>query len=144
MREDKIRQIEVDDEKIREIETIMLYWERDFRRGLLQLMILMLIRLRTEEAHGYGLIKMIRETSVNIKAGTIYPLLKRMEQDRLIESFLADDPDQPGQPRRIYTVTSLGEEMIDYMIDTYETYDSWVKRWYHEIIDSRTRKRIEK
>ena len=41
--------------------TIVKHWERDLRRGLLQLMILMLIRLRTEKAHGYGLIKLIKK-----------------------------------------------------------------------------------
>jgi DNA-binding PadR family transcriptional regulator len=140
MREDKIREIG----EPREKSAIMSHWERDFRRGLLQLMILMLIRLRTEEAHGYGLIKLIRETGVQLKAGTIYPLLKRMEKDGLIESFLADDADQPGQARRIYIITSDGEEMIDQMIETYHSYDNYIKKWYQEISDFKVRRRSEK
>ena len=68
----------------REKSAIFSHWERDFRRGLLQLMTLMLVRLRTDEAHGYGLIKIIRETGVQLKAGTIYPLLKRMEIEYLL------------------------------------------------------------
>jgi len=124
----------------REKSAIFSHWERDFRRGLLQLMALMLIRLRTEEAHGYGLIKIIRETGVQLKAGTIYPLLKRMENDGLIESILADDVDQPGQPRRIYTVTALGEEMIDQMIETYHSYDKHIQNWYNEINNEKEEK----
>ena len=121
--------------------TIVKHWERDLRRGLLQLMILMLIRLRTEEAHGYGLIKLIRKTDIGIdlKAGTIYPLLKRMEDDRLIISITADDLESPGVPRRIYTITKLGEEMIEEMINTYFSYHDFIKIWYQEIKNQKRR-----
>jgi len=87
-------------------------WERDLRRGLLKLMVLLLIRLKTEEAHGYGLIKLLRETDIPLKAGTVYPLLKRMEAEGLISSLLADDLESPGNPRRIYTITISVEEVI--------------------------------
>ncbi|MFW9855651.1 MAG: PadR family transcriptional regulator [Candidatus Thorarchaeota archaeon] len=113
--------------------TLMSHWERDFRRGVLQLMILLLVRLNTEEAHGYGLIKIIRDTGVPLKAGTIYPLLKRLENDGLIQSILADDLEHPGQPRRIYTMTQLGEEVIYDMMEIYRDYNNSIKIWFDEI-----------
>ena len=121
--------------------TIVKHWERDIRRGLLQLMILMLIRLRTEDAHGYGLIKLIRETGIGIdlKAGTVYPLLKRMEDDGMITSHMADDVDSPGVPRKIYTITEVGEDMIEEMIGTYFSYHDFIKRWYQEINNEKRR-----
>jgi len=96
-------------------------------------MILLLIRLRTEEAHGYGLIKLLRETDIPLKAGTVYPLLKRMENDGLITSIIAEDVESPGMPRRIYTITIAGENMIKSMIQTYATYHDSIQRWYNEI-----------
>lgn len=120
----------------RQKSTLLSHWERDFRRGILQLMVLLLIRLKTEEAHGYGLIKRIRDTGVPLKAGTIYPLLKRLENDGLIQSILADDMDHPGQPRRIYTINPLGEEVIHDMMETYEEYNKSIKVWFDEIKDS--------
>ncbi len=118
-------------------------WEINLRRGLIELMILMQIRLRTDMAHGYGLISLIRETGVpELKAGTVYPLLKRMEEENLIESFIGEDTDQPGQPRRIYLITPLGEEMIDHMMKTYQSYNVIIKIWYQEILESRKRRRI--
>jgi DNA-binding PadR family transcriptional regulator len=99
-------------------------------------MILLLVRLKTEEAHGYGLIKLIRETGIPLKAGTIYPLLKRLENDGLIESILADDLDHPGQPRRIYTITQLGEEVIHDMMETYQDYNNSINLWFNEIMNS--------
>jgi PadR family transcriptional regulator PadR len=108
-------------------------WERDLRRGLLKLMILLLIRLKTEEAHAYGLIKLLRETDIPLKAGTVYPLLKRMESEGLISSLLAEDMESPGNPRRIYTITTSGEKAIESMIQTYFQYHQSIQNWYKDI-----------
>ena len=125
--------------------TILKNWERDLRRGLLQLMILMLIRLRTDESHGYGLIKLIKKTGIDLKAGTIYALLKRMEKDGLIASIIAFDPDadDSGLPKKIYTITEYGDEMIDGMVEIYSSYHESIKSWYQEI-NNQKRGRIEK
>ncbi|MHA1942487.1 MAG: PadR family transcriptional regulator [Candidatus Hodarchaeales archaeon] len=112
-------------------------WERDLRRGLLQLMVLLLIRLRTQEAHGYGLIKILQKTNISLKAGTVYPLLKRMEKEGLISSILAEDIESPGMPRRLYTITELGEKMIESMMRKYSSYDESIKHWYTEISQTR-------
>ena len=96
-------------------------------------MILLLIRLRTEESHGYGLIKLLRETNIPLKAGTVYPLLKRMELDGLITSIIAEDLESPGMPRRIYTITAAGDLMIESMIQTYLLYNNSIQNWYDEI-----------
>ncbi len=121
---------------------IVKHWERDIRRGLLQLMILMLIRLRTQDAHGYGLIKLIRETGIGIdlKAGTVYPLLKRMEDDRMITPVYSGDIDSPGVTRKIYTITDIGEKMIEEMIGTYFSYHDFIKKWYQEIENQKRRR----
>ena len=108
-------------------------WERDLRRGLLKLMVLLLIRLKTEKAHGYGIIKQIEGTKIHLKAGTVYPLLKRMEAEGLITSLLAEDLESPGMPRRIYTITTSGEEAIESMIQTYYLYHQSIQKWYREI-----------
>lgn len=128
--------------------TIVKHWERDLRRGLLQLMILILIRLQSlpskdnekekeSHAHGYGLIKVIRDSGIPLKAGTIYPLLKRMEDDGLITSIPATDIDSPIMARKIYTITEIGEEMIEEMMDTYSPYHDSVKKWYQLIEDQK-------
>ena len=115
--------------------TILKNWERDLRRGLLQLMILMLIRLKTQEAHGYGLIKLIKDTGIDLKAGTIYALLKRMEKDGLITSIIAFDPEavESGVSKKLYTITKYGDEMIDGMVATYSSYHESISSWYQEI-----------
>ncbi|UCE14452.1 MAG: PadR family transcriptional regulator [Candidatus Heimdallarchaeota archaeon] len=128
--------------------TIVKHWERDLRRGLLQLMILILIRLQSlpssgnekekeSHAHGYGLIKVIRDSGIPLKAGTIYPLLKRMEDDGLISSIPATGIDSAIVARKIYTITDIGEEMIEEMMDTYSPYHESIKKWYQVIKNQR-------
>ena len=139
MSEDKPTELR-DTTEPRKKSIVVKHWERDIRRGLLQLMILMLIRLRTPDAHGYGLIKLIRETGIGIdlKAGTIYPLLKRMEDDGMIIQH--KDVESPGIQRKIYTITEIGEKLIEEMIGTYFSYHDFIKRWYQEI-DNQKRRR---
>ncbi len=133
-----------DNQQQKEKTTILKNWERDLRRGLLQLMILMLIRLKTQEAHGYGLIKLIKNTGIDLKAGTIYALLKRMEKDGLIASIIAVDSDDSGLPKKIYTITEYGDEMIDGMVETYSSYHESINSWYQEINNQKRGRIIKK
>lgn len=143
MNEDKNKD---NNQQQKEKTTILKNWERDLRRGLLQLMILMLIRLKTQEAHGYGLIKLIKDTGIDLKAGTIYALLKRMEKDGLIASIIAFDPeaDDSGLPKKIYTITEYGDEMIDGMVEIYSSYHESIISWYQEISNQKRGRIVKK
>lgn len=104
-------------------------YQSDLRRVILKLMILCLIRLETEHAHAYGLIRLLQETGVDLQAGTVYALLKRMEKDGLIVSILGE--------YKIYTITDYGEHMIDEMVSVYTEYhklgNKTLLKWYSEI-----------
>ncbi|MFW9905819.1 MAG: PadR family transcriptional regulator [Candidatus Thorarchaeota archaeon] len=104
-------------------------YQSDLRRVILKLMILCLIRLETEHAHAYGLIRLLRETGVDLQAGTVYALLKRMEKDGLIVSILGE--------YKIYTITDYGEHMIDEMVSAYTEFhklgNETIMKWYTEI-----------
>ena len=43
------------------------------------------------------------------------------------------DLESPGNPRRIYTITTSGEEAIESMIQTYFQYHQSIQSWYKEI-----------
>lgn len=126
-------------EKI-DLDQIESHWMRDYRRGLLQLMVLLIIKTQTENAHGYGLIKVIREAGIHIKAGTIYPLLKRLGDVKLIEAITAaDDLDEPLVQRKIYIITPAGELMIDRMMEIYGKYNAFVDELYQDILRKKRR-----
>lgn len=98
----------------------------------------LLTLLKEEEVHGYKLMeKLINyglvEESINI--GIIYRGLRSLEKDELVKSSW-EESDQ-GPKKRIYTITSRGEEVlkkwiellkhrrlrIDTMIDLYDNLD---------------------
>jgi len=77
----------------------------ELRRGLLILSVLS--QLKNKE-YGYSLIQKLQEKDFLIEAGTLYPLLRRLEKQRLLDSTwdLVDN-----RQRRYYQISKAGEEL---------------------------------
>ena len=72
---------------------------------------LILSLLHTRDMYGYELAKLVRERSdeqFELKEGTLYLSLKRLEKNKWIESYWGDEQG-PGGRRKYYKLTSLGE-----------------------------------
>jgi PadR family transcriptional regulator, regulatory protein PadR len=85
-------------------------FERDLLRGSLDLMILSV--LASGKKYGYLLQRQVRDASggrVEIAAGTLYPLLHRLEEDKLIRSSWDDDT---GRRRKWYELTAAGHRRL--------------------------------
>ena len=78
---------------------------------------LVLLLLAEGPKTGYELIKRIRsllsETSAGISPGTLYPLLRSLEEEGLVES--REEP-RGQRMRKVYTLTSSGVERLLEMI----------------------------
>ncbi|WP_261134313.1 PadR family transcriptional regulator [Bacillus sp. Marseille-Q3570] len=73
---------------------------------------LILALLHSRDMYGYELAKLVREKSDNqfeLKEGTLYLSLKRLEKNKWISSYWGDEQG-PGGRRKYYKLTSLGEE----------------------------------
>ena len=73
---------------------------------------LILSLLNNRDMYGYELAKYVREKSNNqfeLKEGTLYLSLKRLENNKWIESYWGDEQG-PGGRRKYYKLTPLGEE----------------------------------
>jgi PadR family transcriptional regulator, regulatory protein PadR len=73
---------------------------------------LILSLLHNKDMYGYELAKYVREKSNNqfeLKEGTLYLSLKRLEKHKWIESYWGNEQG-PGGRRKYYKLTSLGEE----------------------------------
>ncbi len=96
-------------------------WLKEMRRGTLEFWVLNL--LNEEPMYGAKLCKILSDWSkglVNIKAGTIYPLLKRLEEDGWIEeTTITIQEGEKGPERKIYGVTDTGEQLIKAMIESW-------------------------
>jgi PadR family transcriptional regulator PadR len=78
----------------------------EFRRGVLVLAVLSQLR---QEQYGYSLKKALAEQGLEIDEGTLYPLLRRLEAQRLLRSRWRVEE---GRPRRYYRTSPLGEQIL--------------------------------
>jgi PadR family transcriptional regulator PadR len=74
----------------------------ELRRGVLVLAVM--TRLE-EEQYGYSLIKLLSDQGLEIDQGTLYPLLRRLETQGLLESKWRVDE---ARPRRYYILSPQG------------------------------------
>ncbi|WP_407271804.1 PadR family transcriptional regulator [Radiobacillus sp. PE A8.2] len=82
---------------------------------------LILSLLHSRDMYGYELAKYVRDKSDNqfeLKEGTLYLSLKRLEKNKWIESYWGDEQG-PGGRRKYYKLTSVGDE----------GYEQKIKEW---------------
>jgi DNA-binding PadR family transcriptional regulator len=78
-----------------------------------QLDLLLLSAVSSGPAHGYRVIERLRERSegaFDLREGTVYPALHRLERDGLLESRWADDA---PRRRRVYALTPHGRRALE-------------------------------
>jgi DNA-binding PadR family transcriptional regulator len=76
--------------------------DKELRRGVLVLAVLS--QLRTPQ-YGYSLRQALAGKGMSIEEGTLYPLLRRLEEQGLLES---DWRIEDGPPRRYYKLSERG------------------------------------
>jgi DNA-binding PadR family transcriptional regulator len=75
----------------------------------------LLLALRQEALHGYGMMKAVEAQSggeLRVELGSLYRMIHRLERDGLIEETVAEGPPTPGRDRRVYRATALGEAVV--------------------------------
>lgn len=77
---------------------------QELKRGSLTLSVLLVIR---SASYGYSLVQQLQEQGLDVEQNTLYPLLRRLESQGLLES--AWDTSE-SRPRKYYSVTPEGEE----------------------------------
>ncbi|WP_438318082.1 PadR family transcriptional regulator [Sporosarcina sp. FA9] len=83
---------------------------KEVLKGHIDTLILSLVR--TRDMYGYELAKLVRDRSdeqFELKEGTLYLSLKRLEKNQWLESYWGDEQG-PGGRRKYYKLTPLGEE----------------------------------
>ena len=80
--------------------------KQEMRRGVIVLAAMSQLK---GEQYGYSLIKNLKEKGFEVGQDTLYPLLRRLEQQELLDSeWRLDDP----RPRRYYILNDTGAEML--------------------------------
>ncbi|MFN8847465.1 MAG: PadR family transcriptional regulator [Bdellovibrionales bacterium] len=76
-----------------------------FKKGILELCVLTMIGRR--DYYGYELVEEISKV-LEISEGTLYPILRRLTDESLFETYLQES--SGGPPRKYYRITKKGIE----------------------------------
>ena len=88
---------------------------QELRRGILVLAALSQLH---EARYGYALIDELSSRGLEIDQGTLYPLLRRLEDQGLLES---EWNVEGSRPRRYYKISAAGEELLQELIDEWRS-----------------------
>lgn len=106
---------------------------RGRRRAVRMLEPALLLLLHHGPAHGYTLLEQLKEFGlVNLDTSAVYRMLRSMEEKDWVTSSWDEEQTQ-GPPRRVYSITQLGDEIlaiwardleeakqrIDYLLEVY-------------------------
>lgn len=101
-----------------------------FKKGVLELLVLEAVRIR--DMYGYELVEEISRT-IDVKEGTIYPLLKRLTNERYFETYLRESLE--GPPRKYYHLTQSGAMRSEELKREWQEFQLNVNRFLKEHSD---------
>lgn len=94
----------------------------ELRRGCLVLAVL--AKLRSEH-HGYALAKALREGGLDIDENTLYPLLRRLEDQKLLASaWRVEDK----RNKRFYRLSEEGRAALERLLDEWRDINNAVEK----------------
>jgi len=87
----------------------------ELRRGTVILCVLAKLR---RPAYGYQLVSDLARSGMPVEANTLYPLLRRLEAQGLLESAWNTEG---AKPRKYYAATVFGLEVLEALKDHWKT-----------------------
>ena len=100
---------------------------RQLKKGVLEMVVLRL--LAGQPSHGYELIQRLRRGSggmLDLKEGTLYPILYRLQGAGLIQSRLAPSGANGGS-KKYYSLTEKGRETLAELLQFWAAYSACVQ-----------------
>lgn len=79
--------------------------EIQLKKGALELCVLAL--LSQQDSYAYEIASRLSDT-IGMGEGTIYPLMRRLQNDRLVETYLVESSSGPS--RKYYRLTEAGKQ----------------------------------
>ena len=113
--------------KMRDINEINKDFQKGIYTGILVFILLCIVGRAKEPIYGYQIAKIVENDNDGIpliKLGTLYPVLRSMEKDGLLES--RTDPSVNGPPRRYYQITELGNSTLEQLSATWQRAKNFV------------------
>ncbi|PEJ59071.1 PadR family transcriptional regulator [Bacillus sp. AFS002410] len=87
------------------------------KKGLFELCILLI--LKKKDTYGYEINKRLNDLPLfGVSEGAIYPVLKRLVSYDYVNTYWVEN--EVGPARKYYSITKLGESLIDERMETFQ------------------------
>jgi PadR family transcriptional regulator PadR len=93
----------------------------ELRRGCLVLAVLAELR---SEGHGYALVKALKEGGLEIDENTLYPLLRRLETQKLLTSAWRIEN---KRNKRFYRLSAEGRAVLAWLLEEWRTINAAIE-----------------
>lgn len=98
-----------------------------FKKGVLELIVL--LSVNKKDVYGYELVLEVSKV-VSVNEGTIYPLLKRLTNEKYFDTYLVESNEGPS--RKYYKITNLGKERLKDLKETWNDFSLSVNKFIKE------------
>ena len=105
----------------------MIIINTQIKKGVLELIVL--LSVNKKDMYGYELIEAVSKV-VDVNDGTIYPLLKRLTNEKYFETYLVESNEGPS--RKYYKMTVLGKEKMEELVKVWNTFSKSVNKFIKE------------
>ncbi len=88
-------------------------FQKEINSGIASLVLLQVMADAEEPMYGYQIAKMIKagsEEGLTMKQSALYPVLRSLEKNALLESQV--ESSISGPPRRYYSITAFGQNIL--------------------------------
>lgn len=79
-----------------------------FKKGVLEMLVLN--HLNKQDYYGYDISDILSKT-MNISAGTVYPILRKLKDDGFLDTYLSEV--SSGPVRKYYKITKKGRKRLE-------------------------------
>jgi len=97
------------------------------KKGVLELIVLLCVKKK--DRYGYELIEEVSKI-VDVNDGTIYPILKRLTNEKYFDTYLVESNEGPS--RKYYKLTSFGREKLEEQLNIWKSFSSAVSDFIKE------------
>lgn len=97
------------------------------KKGVLELIVL--LSVNKKDMYGYELVSEVSKI-VDINDGTIYPLLKRLTNEKYFDTYLVESNEGPS--RKYYHLTELGKSQMNELLKIWNEFSFAVNNFIKE------------
>lgn len=94
---------------------------QEYHRGTLTLVVLSVLK---ERHYGYALVQKLQEAGLDVSQDTVYPLLRRLEKQKLLQSEWIVDG---SRPRKYYSASIEGNLIISELQQEWLVYTETIR-----------------